>query len=35
MSIDEMYDLMALRVIVNTVPECYEALGIVTAFTHP
>ena len=35
MSIDEMYDLMALRVIVNTVPECYEALGIVHSLYTP
>ncbi len=26
---DEIYDLMALRVIVRTVPECYHALGII------
>jgi GTP pyrophosphokinase len=26
---DEIYDLMALRVIVKTVPECYHALGII------
>jgi len=26
---DEIYDLMALRVIVRNVPECYHALGII------
>lgn len=26
---DEIYDLMAMRVIVNTVPECYHVLGII------
>jgi guanosine-3',5'-bis(diphosphate) 3'-pyrophosphohydrolase len=26
---DEIYDLMALRVIVRSVPECYHALGII------
>jgi GTP diphosphokinase / guanosine-3',5'-bis(diphosphate) 3'-diphosphatase len=28
-SFDEIYDLMAIRVIVNTVPECYHALGVI------
>ncbi len=26
---DEIYDLMAMRVIVGTVPECYHALGLI------
>jgi GTP pyrophosphokinase len=26
---EEIYDLIAVRIIVNTVPECYHALGIV------
>ncbi|HQR19130.1 MAG TPA: bifunctional (p)ppGpp synthetase/guanosine-3',5'-bis(diphosphate) 3'-pyrophosphohydrolase, partial [Gemmatimonadales bacterium] len=26
---DEIYDLMAVRVIVNSVPECYHVLGII------
>src|SRR5918911_554135 len=26
---EEIYDLMAIRVLVNTVPECYHALGVI------
>jgi GTP pyrophosphokinase len=26
---EEIYDLMAVRVLVNTVPECYHALGVI------
>lgn len=33
--ISEMYDLMAVRVIVNTVPDCYEALGICHTLWKP
>lgn len=29
MSLEQIYDLVALRVIVNTVEECYAALGII------
>src|SRR5690349_2584576 len=26
---DEIYDLLAIRLLVNTVPECYHALGVI------
>lgn len=29
LSFDQLYDIRALRVLVNTVPECYHVLGIV------
>jgi len=32
---DEIYDLLALRVSVNTVPECYTAVGIIHSLWHP
>jgi guanosine-3',5'-bis(diphosphate) 3'-pyrophosphohydrolase len=32
---DEIYDLLALRVHVNTVPECYTAVGIIHSIWHP
>jgi len=28
-SLEEIYDLMAVRVLVNTIPDCYHALGII------
>jgi GTP pyrophosphokinase len=34
-SFNEIYDLMALRVTVNTVGDCYSALGIVHGLWHP
>ena len=34
-SLDEIYDLFAVRVIVNTVPDCYAALGIVHEIYTP
>ena len=32
---DDIYDLLALRVLVNTVPDCYNAVGIVHSLWHP
>ena len=32
---DQIYDLVAFRVIVDTVRECYEALGVVHANWKP
>jgi GTP pyrophosphokinase len=34
-SFDQLYDLLALRVVVGTVPECYAALGIVHSLWPP
>lgn len=35
MDINEIYDLSALRVIVETIPECYQVLGIIHNFWRP
>jgi len=32
---NEIYDLFALRVIVDTIPECYTAMGIIHNIWHP
>ncbi len=32
---DDIYDLLAIRVIVDTVPECYSAVGIIHSLWHP
>jgi GTP diphosphokinase / guanosine-3',5'-bis(diphosphate) 3'-diphosphatase len=35
LNIDELYDITAFRVMVDTVPECYEALGYIHALFKP
>ncbi|MCJ7763947.1 MAG: bifunctional (p)ppGpp synthetase/guanosine-3',5'-bis(diphosphate) 3'-pyrophosphohydrolase, partial [Dehalococcoidales bacterium] len=32
---DDIYDLLALRVLVDTMPDCYNAIGIVHSLWHP
>jgi len=32
---DDIHDLLALRVLVDTVPDCYSAVGIVHSLWHP
>ncbi len=32
---EEIYDIYALRIIMNTIPECYAALGVVHDMYHP
>lgn len=34
-SMDDIYDLLAVRVIVDTVPQCYQALGIIHSLWMP
>ena len=34
-SFNEIYDLLALRVLVDTVADCYNALGVVHGLWHP
>ena len=32
---NDIYDLLALRVLVSTVPDCYSAVGIIHSLWHP
>jgi GTP pyrophosphokinase len=32
---DDIHDLLALRVLVNTMPDCYSAVGIIHSLWHP
>lgn len=32
---DKIHDLLALRVLVGTVPDCYRALGVIHSLWHP
>ncbi|MGO8762060.1 MAG: RelA/SpoT family protein [Desulfobaccales bacterium] len=34
-TLDELYDLLAFRIIVDTVQECYETLGVIHALFRP
>ena len=34
-TLDELYDLLAFRIIVNSVAECYEALGVIHHYFRP
>jgi len=34
-TLDELYDLLAFRIVVETVHECYEALGVIHAVFRP
>ena len=34
-TLDELYDLLAFRIIVDAVPDCYETLGVIHALFRP
>jgi len=34
-SLEQVYDLIAFRIILSTIPECYETLGIIHALWRP
>ncbi|MBW2972391.1 bifunctional (p)ppGpp synthetase/guanosine-3',5'-bis(diphosphate) 3'-pyrophosphohydrolase [Candidatus Woesearchaeota archaeon] len=34
-SFDEIYDLIAIRIVVNTIPECYKALEVIHTMFEP
>lgn len=34
-TLDELYDLLAFRIVVNTVADCYETLGVIHALFRP
>lgn len=35
LSFDEVYDIIAFRIILETVPKCYEALGVIHSLWRP
>ncbi|MCP4746408.1 MAG: bifunctional (p)ppGpp synthetase/guanosine-3',5'-bis(diphosphate) 3'-pyrophosphohydrolase [Desulfobacteraceae bacterium] len=35
LAFDEVYDIIAFRIILNTIPQCYEALGIIHSLWKP
>jgi len=35
LSFDEVYDIIAFRIVLDTIPQCYEALGLVHALWKP
>jgi GTP pyrophosphokinase len=35
LSFEELYDIMAFRIILDTIPHCYEALGLVHSLWRP
>jgi len=35
LSFEEVYDIIAFRIILNTIPQCYEALGLVHSLWKP